>query len=83
VAEYSMERTRSRRFSLRLCSGGAEEALQAAVQVGGLADVGRGLEIVAAKQEAGRRGWAAAKVSASRLGTNSRCSLSTDHFSLN
>ena len=56
VAVYSMERTRSRRFSLRVCSGGPEEALQAAAQVGSLADIGLGLGIVAAKQKDGRRG---------------------------
>ena len=35
----------------------AEEALQAAAQVGGLADVGLGLGIVAAQEEDGGRGW--------------------------
>ena len=52
----SIERTRSRRFSLRAVLRRAEEALQAAAQVGGLADVGLGLGIVAAEQEDGRGG---------------------------
>ena len=53
---YSIERTRSRRFSLRALFRRAEETLQAAAQVGGLADVGLGLGIVAAEKEDGRRG---------------------------
>ena len=52
---YSIERTRSRRFSRRALFRRAEEALQPAAQIGGLADVGLGLGIVAA-QDKDRRG---------------------------
>ena len=48
---YSIERTRSRRLSRLAVLGRAEQALQAAAQVGGLADVGLGLRIGAAEEE--------------------------------
>ena len=54
---YSIERTRSRRFSLLTLFRRAEEAVQTAAQVGGLADVGLGLGIVAAEEEDCRRRW--------------------------
>jgi hypothetical protein len=76
--EYSIDAHTIAQVQL-LCAlfDGTEQPLQAAAQIGRLADVGLGLRVGSAQQEDSRGGRAAAKTSASRSGANSRRSVST------